>query len=64
MRNVEGRMKALEKRIPPEPVEGSVWLANKDGTMTGGGRTITREQFEREAAENGDTIVSMKRKPD
>mgnify|MGYP007001806172 CR=1 FL=1 len=60
MSKYDGRFKALERKLPKGYIgDFEIWLENEDGTLTDGKRTITEEQFKREAAERGEEIITI-----
>jgi len=57
MRSIEGRLKAIENRMPKRNTgDFEIWLEQEDGTVTGdGGRIVSQE--EQDAAASGDLII-------
>ena len=58
MRSVEGRLKAIERKMPKRELgDFELWLEHEDGTVTGdGGRIISQEEQDAAAA-SGDLII-------
>ncbi len=61
MRSYEGRMKALEKKLPkPEAGPFSVELGNEDGTITTeDGRRPEAHEYKREMEAQGREVILM-----
>jgi hypothetical protein len=63
MSKYDGRMKAIEKKMPHREIgDFEIWIGNGDGTSTGPeGKILTDEQLEKESA--GDLIITISDEP-
>lgn len=58
MRSIEGRLKAIENRMPKRELgDFELWLEHEDGTVTGAGGRIISQEEQDAAAASGDLII-------
>ncbi|OPZ71027.1 MAG: hypothetical protein BWY80_01402 [Firmicutes bacterium ADurb.Bin456] len=58
MRSIEGRLKAIENRMPKRNTgDFEIWLEQEDGTVTGDGGRIVSQEEQDAAAASGDLII-------